>query len=499
MNYSAIRMADLPTEMWHSIFERLEDLADLYSCSLVCKAVYVAFKSYRIREVAFTRGSLEWFHYTTSFTNHQHRVYFENFFLLSSFPLKRSSFNFDYLKRLKIGRLTAIDLNVINRFVHLEELDIDLANYRKEKRSTLSLANLKVLYVYVPNYHQHLELDTPRLEKVCTFSLKLLEFIYSESVRCIHTVDLAGKLSTFRNLECLNFTNSYNEPYEYICSSPPSLEEFSVETMKAMKKLKEIHFSYDLWYGKENLSILKRMTANFLALERPDLKVFWLNVQVTDAQLSEYEAMYANAECVLAFQFQNYDKLNGKVHFRWSFEFTWTMRKLQEPGLNPSERFLSKFLAKFFLRRIAIHGKVEEPDILLELIARSPCLFSLVFLDSGLDQSFFNRMVETVRLNRIPLQKLQLKKRQRGVDLEFVLGLRDLEWFETTQQLSPEFVLRLFSLPMLDAIEFFSGNIVKRVRRVSRSRYSFLGERLRLPELLERLNRKSSVHECSAY
>ena len=41
------------------------------------------------------------------------------------------------------------DLNEINRFIHLDELDIDLKNYKNEKSRTLSLANLKVLYAFV--------------------------------------------------------------------------------------------------------------------------------------------------------------------------------------------------------------------------------------------------------------------------------------------------------------------------------------------------------------
>ena len=90
-------MADLPIELWHSIFDRLQ-LTDLSSCAQVCKGFYLVVKEYRIREIAFTRRVHQWFHLTTP-TNHKHRVDFTKAFIL-----KVSSFNFDYLKRLKIGR-----------------------------------------------------------------------------------------------------------------------------------------------------------------------------------------------------------------------------------------------------------------------------------------------------------------------------------------------------------------------------------------------------------
>ena len=74
-------MAELPIELWHLIFDRLE-LPDLSSCAQVCKSVYLVVKAYRIREIAFTGRVHEWFHYTT-ITNHKHRVDFMKAFYAS--------------------------------------------------------------------------------------------------------------------------------------------------------------------------------------------------------------------------------------------------------------------------------------------------------------------------------------------------------------------------------------------------------------------------------
>ena len=228
--------------------------------------------------------------------------------------LKQSFFNSDYLKRIKIGRSSAIDLNVINRFVHLEELDIDLKNYKNEQSRTLSLFNLNVLYLLVPDGFWYVELDTPRLAKVCTFSLKMLEFLYPESVRCIHTFYHSGKLSMFRNLEYLTLTDFYNQ-LDY----PPSYasQNFKEFGVTALKKLKEIEFNYFYrQYNERNMSNFKRITANLLALRRPELKVFWQNVQMIDPNLlAEYEYLIETFGSNKAFQLQHYEMLKEMVHF----------------------------------------------------------------------------------------------------------------------------------------------------------------------------------------
>ena len=139
-------MADLPIELWHSIFDCPGDRA-------------------------FTRPANDWFH--PDFSIYRHRVDYS-----VASMLERSSFNLENLRRLKIGRFSSIDdLNVINKFAHLKELDIDLANYKSERRRALSLANLKVLHLFMSDHLSYLELDTPRLAKVYTFSLKKLDFL----------------------------------------------------------------------------------------------------------------------------------------------------------------------------------------------------------------------------------------------------------------------------------------------------------------------------------
>ena len=482
-------MADLPIELWHSIFDFLE-LTDLFSCALISKKCNFAVKEYRMLEITFTRLLYRWFHYTTPITsNYKHRADFTNASIL-----ERSSFNFDYLKRLKIGRSSAIDLNLINRFVRLEELDIDLKNYEKKKSRTLSLANLQLLYVFVPDRIPFVELDTPRLAKVCTFSLKKLKFIYPESVRCIHTFCHDGKLLTFRNLEYLIFTDDYNR-LDYLPSyNFQSFEEFSLTTLE---KLKEIDFyHYDFWYEEKNMEIFKRMTANLLALGRPDLKVFWLSVHVTDTNvLTEYKRLNGIVGTFVAFHLLHHEKLKEKTEFFWGCRFNHMTNKLTEAGFNlRGEEFLSKLLAKYSFRRIVITGKVKERELLMELIARSSNLLALKFSNSGLGQEFFDQMAETVRLNAIPLRWLQFEN-SAGVVLnfEFVTKLRDLERFETDQQLPNELVL--LGLPMLSKSQFSSGwfRMMNQIERMSSIRYRLNERSLSLQKLLERFDVKSGL------
>ena len=459
-------MADLPIELWHLIFDHLE-LADLPSCALVNKAVYLAVKEYRIHEIAFTRRVYEWFHYATPTIDHKHRIDFT----MASI-LKRSSFNFDYLRRLKIGRSSAIDLGVINKFTRLEELDLDLANYKNEKSSTLSLANLNVLYLFVPASIPYVELDTPRLANVYTFDLRKLEFLYPDSVRCIHTYYDGGKLPMFRSLEYLTLTDCYNQmDFSY---NSRRFDEFCIT---ALKKLKEIHFYYLYTYHrKENMSVIKRMTEKLLALGRPDLKMFWMNVRMTDLSLlSEYKHTWEDAESFLAFQLKHYEILKEKDQF-WPYEFNSSMRKLSKAGFKlKGEDFITKLLTKNSFRRIEVNGKVEERELLLEIIARSSDLFYLRFHSSGLDQSFFDQMADTVRLNGIPLRQLHVES-SSALNFDFVSGLHDLELFKTDQSLPAELIPKLTRLSLLTKIEFASGQY--KLERTSTGTFWLHGESL---------------------
>ena len=426
-------------------------MIDLSSCARVSTAFYLTVKEYRIREIAFTGRVYRWFHYSTPITDHKYRMDYS----LASI-LKRSSFDFDFLKRLKIGRSSVIDdLDMINKFTRLEELDIDLKNYGDEKSRILSLANLKVLYLFMPESIPYLELKTPSLTKVYTFNLKMLEFANPESVQCIHTFFHSGKLSMFRNLEYLTFTDCYNELNFYSSYDSQKFNECSFSLL-SLEKLKEVEFDYHSnEYGVKNMSVFKKITANLLTLGRPNLKVFWYGVQVTDLNLlNEYELAMETVGSVVAFQLQHYEMLKEKIDFIWSYGFNGSMNILPKAGFNlRSEEFISKFLAKYSFRRIDVIGKVEEREFLLELIARSPDLFVLSFENSGLDQSFFNQMA--VQLNGTPLRQLRLEGCSNGVkNFDFVSGFRDLELFETDQPLPTELITKLFKLPMMTEIKF---------------------------------------------
>ena len=486
-------MAELPIEMWHLIFDHLQ-LADLSSCARVSKAVYFAVKAYRIREIAFTGRVHEWFHSTPTI-DHKHRVDYS----LASI-LKLSSFDFDYLKRLKIGRSSAIHLDDINRFVHLEELDISLKNNWKTRH--LSLASLKVLYVSVPSDIPYVKLDTPSLKKVHTYSLEKLEFIHPESVQCIHTFVHSGKLSTFSNLEYLNITNYYNQDdfsssYASRFSSykrhnyATRFEQFS---LIALEKLKEIDFNYHD-DGVMKIGNFRETIANLLALDRPDLKVFWQNVQVTDPSLlTEYERTINNTGSLLVFQLQHYEMLKENEVFLDFFNDS--IRVLTRAGFNPrSDEFLSKLLAKFSFRRIRMTYYIEEQELLLKLIARSPSLLSLSFPDTDLGQSFFERVADTIRLNAIPLQILDIRN-CTILNFEFVLRFRDLLCFRTDQQLPGRLVSKLFKLPMLTEIQFTFGRSVTIIGRVSPSRFLLNGEPLSKQELFEIFRVKSGSTQC---
>ena len=473
-------MADLPIELWHLIFNRLE-LADISSCALVSRALYSTVKAYRVREIAFTRRVDKWFH--SEYSTYRHQVDYS-----MASVLKRSPFNFDFLKRLKIGRFSAIDdLNVINKFTQLEELDIDLKNYRNEQSRTLSLVNLRMLHLFMSEHLQYLELDTPRLEKLRTFSLKGLEFFYPESIQSIHAFHFAEKLPMFRNLEYLIITRKCNQLDYHDSYDSDGIQEFS---LRCLKKLKEIDISTHSSFLWMNQGILKKIFANILALGRPDLKVFWISVQITSADhVAEYFDILENDGNPVLFQLRNYEKL--KDNFQLSLgDFNGFLRGLQNAGFNPrSEEFFSKLFSRYSLMLIVVNGEVKEREVLMELIVRSPKLWRLEFSESCLDQSFFDQMADAVRLKNIPLRLLSLKGASNDtMNLDFVSKLLDLESFETNQPPSSELISRLLRLPWLAEMVFSSSG--HRIQRTKTGQFLLNGNPISLQELSRQFDEK---------
>lgn len=481
-----IKMADLLIEVWHLIFNRLQ-LTDLSACAQVSKKFYFLVKEYRIKELAFTRRVARWFHYIPA--NYSYRVDFKKASILKS-----SSFNFDFLKRLKIGRTSTIDdLNVINRLPRLEELDIDLKNYKNEKSTRLSLANLKVLHLFMADHLSYLELDAPRLTKLCTVSLEMLEFLHPESIRCIQTFSHNGKLSLFKNLECLLLTDHFNRlGYVGTRGSQKVFKEFSIVNLT---KLNEISFCYRHGeYEKKNMKIFKEFIKMILDSERSDLAIFWENVRVTDILLlTKYETIMDKIGSLVAFQLCNYGKLKSRVEFFWEYDFNESMNLLLKMArFDPrSDAFLSKFFAKYSsILKIRITGRVTEAGHLMQVIGKSRSLTVLEFTDTFLTQKFFDVMPETVCLNRIPLQFLRLKGIQNGIqNFEFVLKLLDLQLFETGQKLPNEIVFRLLTMPWLTDIKFCTNR--RRIERLSTSRFRVNGKLTGWQDLLKMFNPNS--------
>lgn len=476
-------MPDLPIELWHSIFDNLE-LTDLLSCALVSKTLHSAVKEYRIQEIAFTR----------QIWSHTRSIYRHRIDASMTWMLRGSSFNFDYLKCLMISSLLPMDLSEINKFTQLEQLDIGLKNYRNEMSKTLSLANLKVLQVFeMPGNLPYLELNTPRLESMSTFSLEKLDFIYPNSIRWIRTFHHCGKLSAFRNLEKLVFSDHYDELKSYTHWNPNCLNfhEFSLTTLT---KLKEINFFF---YGYRNLNQVSKIIANILAL-RPDLPMFWHDVRIIDADLvAEYahtqRMNYKGSRFSMAFQLRHYEKLKNKVHdYHDYFDFNRLMKFLHKDGFDlKSEEFTSKFLAMFSFRRIDVVRQVVEQELLMELIARSPNLVSLCFVESSLSQLFFDQMA--VRLNGIPLRELHFWNPSKELlNFEFMLGFHKLESFQTDQRLSNEFVSKLLRLPLLSEIKIASS---LKIQRFPSNRFHLNGESLGYLELLSIFDPESKPYK----
>lgn len=479
-------MAGLLIELWHSVFDHLQ-LTDLSACAKVSKRFYFIVKEYRIRELAFTLRVHWWFHYGPA--NYRYRVDFANAAMLS-----RSSFNLDYLKRLKIGRrssidrCSSIDLRQINKFVQLEELDIELEHHANMSR-TLSLANLKVLYLDKSKHVPSLVLDTPRLAKVCTFSLERLNFRWPESVRCVETFVHAGKLTTFTNLEYLLFTDRYKIDESWLPPASARFEEFNVIDMK---KLKEIDFFYEQSNvghqssAELNLSKIRKFITNTLALQLPNLQMYWMNVRLTSIDLlNEYTSVQWTEEWPVAFQMRHCKLLKETVPFKWCHYFNELISGLSAAGINVrDEQFISKYSAQLSFGKIIACGRIKEHELLLQLIAGSPNLLSLLFSNSDLSESFYDRMAEVIWCNRIPLRYLRFCTPTEDLTFDFLAKLRDLQLLEIDHKPSAELLTKLLRLPSLTDVEFHRSQSSK-IQRLSANKFLLNGKLLSVHQLLK--------------
>ena len=464
----------LPVEMWHSIFNHLK-LIDLPSCALVSKTFHSTVKAYRVREVAFTCRVHEWFH--PDYSNYQHRV---DYLMVSL--LDESSFNLEFLRRLKIGRLSPIDgLNDINKFTYLEELDIDLKNYDSQWSRTLSLPNLKVLRLFMSQQLPYLGLNTPKLTKVCTASLDKLVFVYPQSVRCISTLFHCGMLPKFRNLEYLTFTNRYD-----LLDFNRVNRKYSTElNLTSLTKLIEVQFIFSLKFMNENWRKIKNAIETTLALKRPELKVLWMNMQATNSVLASYERVMGTLGSFVAFQLEHYEKLTDKVDMFWSFDFNRSMEMLPPAGFDPNNEFTSRFLARYSFRKIKVTYRTKYPKLLRQLIGRSSNLESLDFSDSGLGQSFFDRLAQTIQQNDIPLRHLRFHS-TKSLNYDFVSKLRHLERFETYQRFSLELISKLLRLPSPQLTEINFCIVPCKIQRLSTKRFVVNGKPLSFHDPLNR-------------
>lgn len=458
-------MKRLPIELYHLIFDQLP-LIDLAACAEVSKRFYALVQQYRVRELSFDRRTnFKWFHAKPII--YQHRVDYSMASLL-----RGSSFSLEYLKRLKIGRQSSIDnLNEINKFAFLEELDIDLKNCANQKKHTLRLVNLRVLYVFVPS-NVTLKLNTPKLETLGTVDLKKLYFVYPKTLRRLETFFHAGKLLMFQNLQYLVFTDFYSLLDYCVTRHSKNFQECD---LTKLRNLKEVRFCRAI-FGNEwtNLETIKKIIGELLqraALQRSGLRIFFQSVRVSNVKLlNEYRDTMRNIGSWVGFNLQHYEQLEERIEYFWSYSISVSVRKLKRAGLHSgNESFVSKFLAKYELRRLTVWGP-SDPELLLKFIGSSKLMCLEFFWPEGLDQSFFDQMAESIRLNRIPVQRLRLKLRKTTtLNFKFVNKLLDLETFETDKELTGETIAELLTeLPLLVEIVYFSSYRERKIERLIR-------------------------------
>ena len=350
-------MEELPLELYLTIFNFL-NLRELMTMRLVCKKFESIVREFRIRELSpywsfYSRLDNYWFS--------SEKLRDEN--MIFRFPtclFSKSPFNVQFLKRLRIESLenakNVIDLKKISQFQHLECLEIgfDLENH---KSFSLSLSDLKALYIINYQQKEQLEIVAPKLRalklKVATVNLYLqniswdkyiaiylsqLTFRQPESVRFLsidneflsRSDDVLSHepyLNQFKNVECMEIV--FRQDYEAKINIDPSGTKDKVFKLEQMPRkfpnLKQIHCNARYCYVKK--TIFAKVIAQLRAFKRPGLKVYSMDIELSDdPTLIEDFERYREASITHAIYVLNaglklpifyskwvYDGLNGKL------------------------------------------------------------------------------------------------------------------------------------------------------------------------------------------
>lgn len=193
--------------------------------------------------------------------------------LIGSIPLR-----LDSLTRLKLdgvlifrwGSKTKIDLTILNTLTALEHLELPVVN---PKNTTLSLPQLRILYIYSTGSRSGLTVDCPKLEIFgCEQDLGTIYFVHIESIKQLQLQSVPRYLDGFKNVEVFRTSNPY-------CLCLRILTQLDNLRELRLDEHKHVHVRY--YKARKNIN---RLIERKKKMKKKNLKIFFFNQLIEDGK-----------------------------------------------------------------------------------------------------------------------------------------------------------------------------------------------------------------------
>ena len=414
-----LTISDLPPEMLCQVLRNLS-LRELIDNKLVCKLWNELISSHlkvtRLVVDQYGRQKDRWWHVSRP-VNEYLELCRPRLFVVQLHRLILA--NLRHLRIKVFNELDDFDLNDLNVFVQLVHLEVDYVIRRPDTRIDWNLPQLKILKFLFWGTNEEkrmtqISIDCPKL-KALSCDIEENDFFdvkSPETITTFHGCLYGTHLAKFKNIEV------------YQCRA--ELRFVDDALMKRLPAAKELRIEGDLggFYYQLNLEVeglddlrrfLKRLLSNRRKVVRPDLRLFFGGIEITD------EALVDRLDLRMVEHFDNFPKLSDE-HFYFGDYPADGKPNLQEELTYvehvhysilmslmddlPRDYFLNDYFERFWnLKIIYTKGEIQDPDHFAFFIAQLEHLQYLGLIEPGLFQDWYDRLPTICSLQNFDLRE----------------------------------------------------------------------------------------------
>lgn len=415
-------IGDLPPKILCKIFDHLE-LNELVEKKLVTKLWNELISSQiKVRQLVVENGTyagkIPWYHTRLPAKQVGHPILFVS-------QLHRPILSL--LKRLRLevaDNLTDFNLNELNVFRHLVQLEVDHLIAWPDAQIEWNFPNLEILKFarFGSQSDRKTIVDCPELKVLFWRCEKddAIEIKVPETIRILET-RYVSRLSQFKNVQTYRFNGE--------------LKFVDVALIEQLPNLQALHLYgalNSLYYDLEDIEAMKQSLRQLLIYRRKarllNLKLFFIGVEIKDEALVDKlnlrmvqyrvrsqlrlsnELLYFGrypADCKL--------NLEDALPFVLDADYNFLMGLLNEQHIQFPDDYFRRFPG---IRNVISRGTIREPAHFAYFLSKLTLLGELELLYPSLDQAWFNRLPSICSLGVFTLQE------NKAIELNFdFLGL----------------------------------------------------------------------------